>query len=138
LPEKCAILQVFSRERMNGHYGVAVFVISNTLSSLPYIFLMALISGSIVYVMVQLHHGIEHYIYFILCLFAELACADSLMMAVATICPTFLVGILVGSCIQVQCRPSSLSHLLVYLILHLQNRSLEFIASEEVEGYEKL
>jgi hypothetical protein len=85
---------------MNGHYGVAVFVISNTLSSLPYIFLMALVSGSIVYVMVQLHHGIEHYIYFILCLFAELACADSLMMAVATICPTFLVGILVGSCIQ--------------------------------------
>jgi len=93
-------MKVFSRERMNGHYGVAVFVISNTLSSLPYIFLMALVSGSIVYVMVQLHHGIEHYIYFILCLFAELACADSLMMAVATICPTFLVGILVGSCIQ--------------------------------------
>jgi hypothetical protein len=93
--------QVFSRERMNGHYGVMVFVISNSLSSLPFLFFIAFVSGSIIYLMVQLHHGFDHYIYFVLLLFVELACADSLMMAVASVCPSFLVGILIGSGIQV-------------------------------------
>jgi hypothetical protein len=86
---------------MNGHYGVLVFVISNSLSSLPFLFFIAFVSGSIIYLMVQLHHGFDHYIYFVLLLFVELACADSLMMAVASMCPSFLVGILIGSGIQV-------------------------------------
>ncbi|CAM6018489.1 unnamed protein product [Sphagnum balticum] len=93
-------MKVFSRERMNGHYGVMVFVISNSLSSLPFLFFIAFVSGSIIYLMVQLHHGFDHYIYFVLLLFVELACADSLMMAVASMCPSFLVGILIGSGIQ--------------------------------------
>ncbi|KAH9549331.1 hypothetical protein CY35_10G012600 [Sphagnum magellanicum] len=94
-------MKVFSQERMNGHSGVMVFVISNSLSSLPFLFFIAFVSGSIIYLMVQLHHGFDHYIDFVLLLFVELACADSLMMAVASVCPSVLVGILIGSGIQV-------------------------------------
>ncbi|MCD9560733.1 hypothetical protein HAX54_019522 [Datura stramonium] len=34
-------MKVFQRERMNGHYGVTAFVISNTLSAMPFHILIA-------------------------------------------------------------------------------------------------
>ena len=33
-PTRCCTQQVFERERLNGHYGAAAFVISNTLYAL--------------------------------------------------------------------------------------------------------
>ncbi len=95
------VLQVFSRERLNGHYGVAAFVIGNSLSSLPFLFLISVVSGSIVYFMVQLHPGWDHFVYFVLMLFACVACVESLMMAVASVVPNFLMGIITGAGIQV-------------------------------------
>ncbi|XP_002987629.2 ABC transporter G family member 11 [Selaginella moellendorffii] len=93
-------MKVFSRERLNGHYGVVAFVIGNTLSSLPFLFLISLISELIVYNMVQLHPGITHQIYFVLNLFACVAAVESLMMAVASLVPNFLMGIITGAGIQ--------------------------------------
>ncbi|KAL2644833.1 hypothetical protein R1flu_012420 [Riccia fluitans] len=94
-------MKVFSRERLNGHYGVAAFVIGNTLSSVPFLFLISIVSSSIVYFMVGLHPGVVHFIYFVLLLFASLACVESLMMAVASIIfPNFLLGIILGAGIQ--------------------------------------
>ncbi len=95
------VLQVFSRERLNGHYGVAAFVIGTSLSSLPFLFLISIVSGSIVYFMVQLHPGWDHFVYFVLMLFACVACVESLMMAVASVVPNFLMGIITGAGIQV-------------------------------------
>lgn len=94
-------MQVFNRERLNGHYGVVAFVVGNTLSSLPFLFLISLISTSIVYFMVQLHPGFDHYVYFVLSLFAQVAIVESLMMAVASVVPNFLMGIITGAGIQV-------------------------------------
>ncbi|BBN02381.1 ATP-binding cassette, subfamily G (WHITE), member 2 [Marchantia polymorpha subsp. ruderalis] len=93
-------MKVFGRERMNGHYGVAAFAIGNTLSSLPFLFLISVASTMIVYFLVGLHPGITHVIYFLLALFACLVVVESLMMAVASLVPNFLMGIITGAGIQ--------------------------------------
>lgn len=93
--------QVFTRERLNGHYGVGAFVVGNTVSSIPFLLLIALVSTSIFYFMVGLHPGIEHFVYFVMSLFACLLVVESLMMAVAALVPNYLMGIITGAGIQV-------------------------------------
>lgn len=97
-------LQVFQRERLNGHYGVLGFVISNTLSATPFLILITFLSGTICYFMVRLHPGFLHYLFFVLCLYASVTVVESLMMAIASIVPNFLMGIIIGAGIQV-CNP---------------------------------
>ncbi|KAH9316093.1 hypothetical protein KI387_024720, partial [Taxus chinensis] len=90
-------MKVFHRERLNGHYGAAVFIIANFLSSFPYLLMVAGFSGTIVYFMVKLHPGFSHYAYFLLDLFGTIAVVESLMMVVAAMVPNFLVGIVMGA-----------------------------------------
>ena len=97
----CDLMQVFQRERMNGHYGVSAFVISNTLSAMPYLIMITFISGTICYFMVRLHPGFIHYLFFVLCLYASVTVVESLMMAIASVVPNFLMGIIIGAGIQV-------------------------------------
>lgn len=93
-------MKVFQRERLNGHYGVTAFVISNTLSAMPFLISITFIAGTICYYMVRLHPGFEHYIFFVLCLYASVTVVESLMMAIASIVPNFLMGIIIGAGIQ--------------------------------------
>ncbi|XP_059661622.1 ABC transporter G family member 11 [Cornus florida] len=93
-------MKVFQRERLNGHYGVTSFVISNTLSAMPFLILITFLSGTICYFMVHLHPGFEHYVFFVLCLYASVTVVESLMMAIASIVPNFLMGIIIGAGIQ--------------------------------------
>ncbi|KAH9616019.1 hypothetical protein KSS87_003211 [Heliosperma pusillum] len=93
-------MKVFQRERLNGHYGVTAFVVSNTLSGLPFLILITFLSGTICYFMVRLHPGFEHYAFFVLCLYASVTVVESLMMAIASIVPNFLMGIITGAGIQ--------------------------------------
>jgi hypothetical protein len=95
------LIQVFQRERLNGHYGVAAFVISNTISATPFLILICFLSGTICYFMVRLHPGFEHYIFFVLNLYASVTVVESLMMAIASVIPNFLMGIIIGAGIQV-------------------------------------
>jgi hypothetical protein len=39
-----ADMKIFIRERLNGYYGVSQFTVSNTLASLPFILLIAVVS----------------------------------------------------------------------------------------------
>ena len=95
-------MKVFHHERLNGHYGVAAFVISNTLASIPFLFLIALLPGTIVYFMAELHSGFGHYAFFILTLFASSTCVESLMMAISSLVGrNYLLGIVLGAGIQV-------------------------------------
>jgi len=94
------LLQVFQRERENGHYGVTAFVIGNTLSSLPFLVLVTLIPGVISYYPPGLQNGWEHIVYFICVLFSSLMLVESLMMIVASIVPNYLMGIITGAGIQ--------------------------------------
>ncbi|XP_073059182.1 ABC transporter G family member 11-like [Primulina eburnea] len=93
-------MKVFQRERLNGHYGVGVFVISNTLSAMPFLILITFISGTVCYFMVRLHPGFSHYLFFVLCLYASVTVVESLMMAIASVVPNFLMGIIIGAGIQ--------------------------------------
>ncbi|KAH0448806.1 hypothetical protein IEQ34_022606 [Dendrobium chrysotoxum] len=93
-------MKVFQRERLNGHYGVIAFVISNTVSAMPFLILITFLSGTICYFMVRLHPGIIHYLFFVLCLYASVTVVESLMMAIASVVPNFLMGIIIGAGIQ--------------------------------------
>jgi ABC-type multidrug transport system permease subunit len=92
---------VFERERLNGHYGLTSFVFAHTLSSAPYLLLISVIPGAIVYVMVDLHHGFLHFLYFVLMLYSAVLVVESLMIMIASIVPDFLLGIIVGAGVQV-------------------------------------
>ncbi|XP_062206212.1 ABC transporter G family member 11-like [Phragmites australis] len=93
-------MKVFQRERLNGHYGVLAFVISNTLSAMPFLILITFVSGTLCYFMVRLHPGVMHYLFFVLCLYASVTVVESLMMAIASVIPNFLMGIIIGAGIQ--------------------------------------
>eukprot|EP01018_Ginkgo_biloba_P007478 Gb_00371 [translate_table: standard] len=93
-------MKIFGCERLNGHYGVGAFVVANTLSSIPYLMLISLVLGAITYFLVNLHSGFDHFIFFVLIIFACMTLVESLMMIVASIVPDFLMGIITGAGIQ--------------------------------------
>ncbi|KAI4330485.1 hypothetical protein MLD38_028771 [Melastoma candidum] len=93
-------MKIFGRERLNGHYGVGAFVISNTLSSMPYLLLISVIPGAIAYYLTGLQRSFEHFAYFALLLFICMMLVESLMMNIASIVPDFLMGIITGAGIQ--------------------------------------
>ncbi|KAK2969265.1 hypothetical protein RJ640_004059 [Escallonia rubra] len=93
-------MKIFTRERLNGHYGVAAFVVGNTFSSIPYLLMISLVPGVMAYYLVGLQKGIDHFVYFALMLFACMMLVESLMMIVASVVPDFLMGIITGAGIQ--------------------------------------
>lgn len=93
-------MKIFRRERLNGHYGVAAFVISNTLSSAPYLALVSLLPAAMAYYLAGLQRGFEHFIFFSLVLYMCMLLVEGLMMIVASIVPNFLMGIITGAGIQ--------------------------------------
>nr|CAD1834432.1 unnamed protein product [Ananas comosus var. bracteatus] len=93
-------MKIFERERTNGHYGVASFVVANTISSTPYLALISVVPGSMAYFLSGLRRGANHFAYFALALFTCMMLVESLMMIVASIVPDFLMGIITGAGIQ--------------------------------------
>ncbi|XP_043696166.1 ABC transporter G family member 1-like [Telopea speciosissima] len=93
-------MKIFERERLNGHYGVGAFVISNTISSIPYLLLNSLVPGAIAYNLAGLRGGFGYFMYFGLVLFVCNMLVEGQMMVVASIVPNFLLGITIGAGIQ--------------------------------------
>lgn len=77
---------------------------------MPFLILITFLAGTICYFMVGLHPGFEHYIFFVLCLYACVTVVESLMMAIASVVPNFLMGIIIGAGIQV-CFPCLLTEM---------------------------
>ncbi|XP_040385389.1 ABC transporter G family member 1-like isoform X2 [Oryza brachyantha] len=92
--------QVFRRERLSGHYGVAEFVISNTLSATPYLAFIAVAPGAMLYYLTGLTRGAEHFAYFTATLCMCTLLVESMMMIIAVVVPDFLMGIIVGAGVQ--------------------------------------
>ncbi|XP_010102371.2 ABC transporter G family member 15 [Morus notabilis] len=90
-------MKVFYKERLNGHYGVGVYVASNFLSSFPFLALMSLATATIVYYMVKFRPEFHNYLYFGLDLLSCIATVESAMMIVASLVPNFLMGVTVGA-----------------------------------------
>ena len=95
--------QVLYCERLNGHYGVAVFILSNFLSSFPLLVVVVGTSGPIIYFMVKFTSDFSHYAYSVLNLLGCIAVIESLMMIVPSLVPNFLMGIITGAGIMVKC-----------------------------------
>ncbi|RHN61677.1 putative xenobiotic-transporting ATPase [Medicago truncatula] len=89
--------QVFYRERMNGYYGVAAYILANFISSFPFLVVIALTSCTITYNMVKFRPGFIHYVFFTLNVYGCLSVIESIMMVVASLVPNFLMGIVTGA-----------------------------------------
>ncbi|KAK7378131.1 hypothetical protein VNO80_03568 [Phaseolus coccineus] len=90
-------LKVFYGERSKGHYGEAVFVVSNIISSFPFLVLTSLSSGTIIYFMVQFHPGLTNCAFFCINLFCCLSVVECCIMVVASLVPNVLMGIGTGT-----------------------------------------
>lgn len=90
-------MKIFYRERLNGHYGVSVFILSNFISSFPFLVAVSVASGTITYYMVKFHSGFSHYVFFCLNLLCSISVVEGCMMVVASLVPNFLMGIVTGA-----------------------------------------
>ncbi|KAL8055529.1 hypothetical protein ABFS82_04G061600 [Erythranthe guttata] len=90
-------MKVFYKERLNGYYGVAVFILSNFVSSFPFLVAISVITGTITYYMVKFRTEFSHYVFFCLNIFGCIAMVESVMMIVASLVPNFLMGIIAGA-----------------------------------------
>ncbi|KAL6195978.1 hypothetical protein ACLB2K_031595 [Fragaria x ananassa] len=90
-------MKVFHRERHNGHYGVAVFTLSNFLSSFPFLALMSTASATITYFMVEKDTHFSEYAFMCLDLLSAIAAVESAMMIIASLVPNYLMGVIIGA-----------------------------------------
>ncbi|XP_054796036.1 ABC transporter G family member 12-like [Prosopis cineraria] len=90
-------MKVFKKERLNGYYGNAVYVLSNFLSSLPFVFAMSFATGIITFYMVKLHPGFSLLLYGCIDLCCCIAVVETAMMIIASLVPNFLMGVIVGA-----------------------------------------
>ncbi|XP_024526458.1 ABC transporter G family member 11 isoform X1 [Selaginella moellendorffii] len=89
------------REMVNCHYGVANFVVANSIASLPFLLLISLVPLCSMYFLAGLHSGALKFIYFVVNLYLSLIVSESLMMAISCIVPNAYTGMILGSCVQV-------------------------------------
>ncbi|KAI3746400.1 hypothetical protein L6452_08832 [Arctium lappa] len=90
-------MKIFHRERLNGHYGVGVFILSNFISSFPFLTMMSFVTAIVTYNMVKYHSGFSRISYACLDLLFSIAVVESCMMVVASLVPNFMMGIIVGA-----------------------------------------
>ncbi|KAL6649543.1 hypothetical protein ACP70R_013767 [Stipagrostis hirtigluma subsp. patula] len=93
-------MKVFRKERLNGHYGATAFVISNTLSSVPFLGLLSTVPIAVVYYMTGLQRGIDHFIYFVAVQWTSAMLVEGMMMIVAAVMTDLLNSVAVGAGIQ--------------------------------------
>lgn len=84
---------VFLRERANGLISVLPYVVANCISSFPIIFVISLISSSIVVNLAQLDNAFM----FGVILFSVLSAAESFSLCISAIVSHYIIGIAMGS-----------------------------------------
>ncbi|XP_045825395.1 ABC transporter G family member 15-like [Trifolium pratense] len=90
-------MKVFYKERLNGYYGIAVYILSNFLSSFPFVAVMSFATGTITYYMVKFRPGFSHLLYICLDLLGCIAVVETSMMIIAALVPNFLMGLIIGA-----------------------------------------
>ena len=86
-------LSTFTKERANGLYGATVFLISNFLIGIPYLFLITLLFSIISYWLVNFRPTDEAFGYFVMWLFLDLIAAESLVVLMSSLFPNFVVSL---------------------------------------------
>ena len=64
---------------------------------LPFIFLLSLVCGTIIYWLVGLFSDVNRYFIFVTNLFLSLLTAESIMVLISSLIPYFIVGIALGA-----------------------------------------
>ncbi|CAM8969575.1 unnamed protein product [Rhodiola kirilowii] len=90
-------LKVFYMERLNGHYAVGVYILSNFISSFPFLVGMSVATILITYNMVKLQSGLSRISYACLDLIFSISVVESLMMIIASLVPNFLMGLVISA-----------------------------------------
>nr|ADN33921.1 white-brown-complex ABC transporter family protein [Cucumis melo subsp. melo] len=90
-------MKVFHKERLNGHYGIAVYTLSHFLSSFPFLAFMSVASATIVFYMVKFESEFSRYVFISLDLLSSIAVVESIMMIIASLVPNFLMGVIIGA-----------------------------------------
>jgi ABC-type multidrug transport system permease subunit len=86
-------LQNFNKERANGLYGPLPFVIANTLISIPWLLLIALLFSIITYWLGNFYSTAGGFWMWVLWLFLDLLAAEGLVVLVSSIFPIFVVAL---------------------------------------------
>ncbi|KAK7336537.1 hypothetical protein VNO77_17080 [Canavalia gladiata] len=96
-PSMIFCIMVFSGERSKGHYGEAAYVVSNIISSFPFLLVLSIFSGTIIYYMVKFHPGFANYAFLCINLFCCLSVVESCIMVVASVVQNVLMGLVTGT-----------------------------------------
>ncbi|KAJ9607414.1 hypothetical protein H2200_008487 [Cladophialophora chaetospira] len=88
-------LHNFNKERANGLYGPLPFVIANTLISIPWLFLIALMFSIITYWLGHFNPTAGSFWMWVLWLFLDLLAAEGLVVLVSSAVPIFVVALAV-------------------------------------------
>ena len=85
-----------------------MFIISNFVSSFPFLFVISFATCTVIYFMGKLGSGFDHYIYLGLVLLGCIAAVESFMLVVASLVPNYLMGVVVG--VGYNVRNNNLGH----------------------------
>ena len=83
----------FIKERANGLYGAAPFMIANFLIGLPYLFLISLVFSLITYFLNNFRPTAGAFFTWVMWLFLDLLAGESLVVLVSSIFPIFVVAL---------------------------------------------
>ncbi|KAF5725469.1 ABC transporter family protein [Tripterygium wilfordii] len=90
-------MKVFCQERRNGHYGIGVYILSNFISSFPFLTVMSFATATITFYMVKFRPEFSHFVYICLDLTSSIAVVEGCMMTIASLVPNFLMGVIIGA-----------------------------------------
>ncbi|GAB2295552.1 hypothetical protein Dimus_029715 [Dionaea muscipula] len=85
-------LKVFRQENSNAKYGEALYVLSNFISSFPFVTATSIITTTIIYYMVKFQHGFSFYAFLLINLFNSIFIMEGCMMAAAALIPHVLMA----------------------------------------------
>ena len=84
---------LFMKERANGLYGPASFVIANFILGIPYLFLIAVSFSAVAYWLSNFQPTVQAFSTWVMWLFLDLLAAESLVVLVSSIVPIFVVAL---------------------------------------------
>ncbi|GAO14173.1 uncharacterized protein UV8b_06585 [Ustilaginoidea virens] len=83
----------YVKDRRNGLYGAAELVVSNLLIGAPYLFLMSLVFSAVSYWLSNFQPTAAAFFTWILWLFLDLLAAESLVVLVTSLVPSFVISL---------------------------------------------
>ena len=89
--------QVFIRERLNGQYGAGPYVLANSLVTLPYLFICAVIFAVLCYWSIGLNPGATQFFRFLAILYLAVYTAEAQAAIVAAAVPIFVAALAIAS-----------------------------------------